>query len=259
MAGLVVAAAGLAVAPARAQTYIPWMTDQQVAEGAGSVEITINKGGPGHVRYQTADGSCEEDAALAGSTGPSSVASSCEPPAEAAQDYEAVRGDLVFTTAGTRTIRIPIVDDEVAERTEAFTFYAHEGDQAAGTWTGRSATIWITDDDVESAVVTTVAGPTNRSSTSAASGSVSAPSAGTPAGSTVAPRDVAVAVRSGELQPGPGFVLASGDVPVLPDDHERRGEGMAAWWTFGSAIVAVVAGGVLTWLQRRRRWSSSRA
>lgn len=146
------------VSPADSQTFMPyWDPDTvQVLESERQVVLTLRKSGPGHVHYQTEDRT-----------------------ARAPDDYGAVSGDEIFTTGGSesKTIRIPIVDDNLDEASEAFSVLAHEGDRRGGGWTGHVGTVWILDDDR----------PNKSSGSSSSSGQSNPQAAGPQTGSLTRP------------------------------------------------------------------------
>lgn len=254
---------------AGAQTYIPsWSPETvEVAESSGTIELTITKGGPGHVRYRTEDGSCET---RSGPTFTEPERYQCRPPAQAPNDYGAVSGDLIFAEGGSKTIRVPIVDDNVDETSEAFTVYAHEGDETAGGWTGTNGTVWIVDDDGDAdndacrsnhcpwasgpgELATT---PTTTARRGASQGS--SPPSTVPPGRLPPPSELKAELASGDLRPGPGFELVIGADPQATPARDGHDDGSAPWSALGRATVAVAAGtGGVVWVRRRRRWSPS--
>lgn len=122
----------------------------RVLESAGEVVMKFTTEEPGRTEYSTKDGDCSgyptaEDPA---NETPVSTDECGRPYARAGEDYGAVRGKWTFTEAGSRTIRIPIIDDDLDEIDgEAFTIEAgHWGDMwpAPGV---SNAFIYIVDDD----------------------------------------------------------------------------------------------------------------
>jgi len=114
----------LLVEPADAQTYMLWWEPNyvEVLESDREVLLTLRKNGPGHAHYQTEDGSC---------TGDGRLVSNCTPSAQAPDDYQAVSGDEVFSGDSSKTIRIPIVDDNLDEGSEVFSVFAYGEDRNA--------------------------------------------------------------------------------------------------------------------------------
>ena len=242
----------LLVAPADAQTYIPyWDPDTvTVLESDREVVLTLKKHGPGHVRYQTENGRCAQHVASPTST-------NCRPPeARAPDDYGAVSGDLIFTEAGSKTITIAIVDDDLDEGSEAFSVYAHEGDRAS-VGTGSIGTVWIIDDDSSSS---SGSSSPAQSSSKAGTGSQAGTGGATPPSQTEnRPADVSRpdrAAASTELQPGPGFELIGSDLVSGPAASARLPEdkgGITTTVFLVLAAVIVLGGGAWIW-RRRSSW-----
>ena len=275
-------------APADAQlSSPPTMTPAAPRPLESDVEVvlTISSRAAGtRFRYMTFDGTCAP---------PSGNAElherfnkpPCEPEARAPADYTAVDGEVVFTESGcstsgcrqaaSRTIRIPIVDDDLAEGTEAFTVIAWEEPNGYSTYPydGPSVIVRINDNETVStgeavAPNSTTATGARPSSASAAAGS-QRPTSGPPiaatgptiansaANPTTAPRqttDVELALPTEELHPGPGFELTSEEVASPPTQPDGGGSRPASRWRFGLG-GATAAVGALAFRQRRRRWS----
>ena len=256
-------------APASAQTGAPWWTNKspKPRESDGAVVLTLRFPRAGRVRYKTFDGTCTQD--------PLSKASRdnrpCEPQARAPEDYAAVDGEVVFTSSGFKDIRIPIVNDDLAETTEAFTIEAWE--EPNGDWPlyRSDVIVRITDDETAGtetapaavAATTTTAATSGRSSSSAVgsprptTGTATAPAIAdhastptTPTTATTAPptADLQVALPNGEFRPQSSPELTS-EEPAKPEGD--RG-GSTSVWVFGvgAAILAALA------LAPRRRRSS---
>ncbi|HVF32197.1 MAG TPA: hypothetical protein VM933_04075 [Acidimicrobiales bacterium] len=139
---------GLGVAPAWAQGrdadgWNPMFAD--VREPDRQVVLTFTKSEAGRVTYWTSDGSCT--GAMPGVTNVTPT-TSCRRTATAPEDYGAVRGDLIFTEPGARSITVTIVDDGLDEGfDEYFLLNASEGDDVAGQTRWYAAQIRIVDDD----------------------------------------------------------------------------------------------------------------
>lgn len=88
------------------------------------------------------DGGCK-------TTNVSPTSSSCQPPfARAGEDYTAVNGEVIFSERGSRTIRIPILDDDLVEGSEEFTVVAVE-EPPADPWPYSSVIVRISDDETD--------------------------------------------------------------------------------------------------------------
>ena len=112
----------------------------QPVESAGEIVLTYTSYEPGRVVYYTSDGDC--------SGYPLDPSDCGRPQARASEDYGAVKGEWIFTEAGSRTIRIPIIDDDLDEADyEAFTINASQYDDVAEQTVWDNATIRIGDDD----------------------------------------------------------------------------------------------------------------
>jgi hypothetical protein len=265
---VIVAAVTLVPPPARAQNASAWLFPQtsEPVESAGAVEVTVKLWRAGRVAYRTFDGSCTVTYSPAGS--PPDASCSAENAARAPGDYTATSGELVFTQGGTKTLRLPIVDDGLAEDDEAFTLVAWE-EVNADPWIDRgdSAVLRIIDDDegkpAASAGRTTT--PDGRSSSSAAGrpASMSGAADGRATSDTTAASspNLEVALPASKLRAGPGFELTSGGPPEpAPARGGERdgGGGSTSWLAFGLGTAALIVGAA-TLAQRRRRWSPTQA
>jgi hypothetical protein len=255
--GVALAVSVLAVPTAGAQNYVPFWTPDtvDVAESSGTIELTITKAGPGHVRYWTGDGRCE----AGGPSFPQHAPDDCEPGAQAPRDYGAVSGDLVYAEAGSKKVQVPIVNDNLDETREAFTVYAYEGTDRPINWTGTTGIVWIIDDDGDAhdgagddgaatpATTTVHRTASLQSSTASAAASTRPPQ----------PSELTAELASDDLQPGPGIELVigtSGD-----SSPEVKGKGEASFPRKALALTTI-GGAVATcgvvWA-RRGRWSSA--
>ena len=259
--GLIVVLVTVVTPPVAAQIGAPWWVpdDVEVLESDGEVVLTLSFSWrrPGRVRYRTVQASASE-----------------------AEDYTAVTGEVVFTdTSGSTTIRIPIADDDRAERVESFTVEAWE-EPTPDPWAGTGrASVRIIDDDGEADGEADGAGgePAGTATTATTTAgrrpsrprSVPIPLAGltvsTSAGADAAiattvpsrPSDREAELASGDLRPGPGFELPTdGPVEGAPDPGGGRGGATGLGMGLGTAAMSV---GAVAWVQRRRRWSPKRA
>jgi hypothetical protein len=265
IAGMVVLVSVLVAPRATAQTSPqpqPYWSprDTPPVESVGEVVLTFTTPGTGRWEYYTKDGDCDgypsaEDPA---NETPLSPAECGRPFARAGEDYVAVRGEWIFTAPGSRTITIPIMNDDLDETDgEAFSINAFYKDSALGHLV--NAYIRIEDDDpnddgdAPAVVVTTVTRADQRST------GASAPPARAPTTVAAPPADLAVALPSGELEPGPGFELvsegASGPASELGGDSDGGSPAARSALVLGSVAVAA---GAAVWVRRRRRWSPTR-
>lgn len=268
VAGMVLILLALVVPPATGQTG-PVICDPgecfgwsprsaQVVESAGEIVLTYTSYEPGRVVYYTSDGDC--------SRYPLDPSDCGRPQARAGEDYVAVRGEWIFTEAGSRTIRIPVIDDDLAEPEEAFTVNASQYDDVAEQTVWDNATIRIGDDDPGSGSDAPPATVTPAGDRPSGSSTVDAPppapvrAPGAPGTTTVVslPPDLEVALPSGELEPGPGFELMTERDPEPPPERDDRSGGSASWLAFALGTTALGSGGVV-WLRRQRRWSPTRS
>ena len=238
------AGALLVATPAAAQIWQPyWDTEfRDVRESAGEVVLTLSFDRAGRIRYQTVDDS-----------------------ARAPADYTAVSGEEMFAAGDSRTIRIPIVSDDLAEGdAEEFTVEAWEDprpDLQPIHW--KVHVRIIDDDDVDdrpaqpaaartSPTVTTVRAPGSNGSKSGPP-TTAAAAVGPP--TTVRPPELELELAAEELRPGSGFELPEDGVSGgIGDGLGRSTSGLA--WGLGTAAMSVGAG---AWVQRRRRWSPTRS
>jgi hypothetical protein len=258
---IVVLLSSFVAPPARAQTSPgsgPSWSPREVrpAESAGEIVLKFTTTNAGRWVYYTEDGDCPgypsaEDPA---NQTPLSPAECGRPFARASEDYGAVRGEWIFTEGGSRTIRIPIIDDDVDEPDgEAFAVNASRYDDVAGMTVWHNAYIRIVDDDPRDdgdapppGVITTV----TRSEPRAAGSSrvdtgpppAPVPARRAPAPTTVEspPPDLEVARRSGELQPGGDLEFATGEGPLRERDRPdvKAGSAFALALALGTAAAA---------------------
>lgn len=232
-------------------------------ESDGEVVLTLSQhpGGSGRLRYSTADGTCVPPPRAGDAFEGFREQPPCEPEARAPADYGAVDGVFDGTTR-SKTIRIPIVDDDLSEGTEAFTVYAWGEPNGYNTdpYGGPSVIVRIDDDDSDdsgkpaasTATTTTAAG----SQPSSSAPVLTVPTAPSPDEHAPAP-DLAVAVPSAELRPGQGFELTSEEPrgPAAGRGGER--DGSASWLALGLGTAAAAVGAVAL-LRRRKQWSPTR-
>ena len=262
--GVVVAVLLVPLADASHGEWSARTTD--VPESAGTVVLALSKATPGRVVYRTHDGFCETwtDGNPLNLTYAQTV---CQTPARASQDYEAVSGEVLFTEAGSKTIIIQILDDDIDEREETFSVEANEAESTPGGATRSIAVVNIRDDDdadgVESlaapATTTTTTGRRPAAPSAAAATTVPSPGPTAPeslTGAAPITTDVKIEQVSGDLRPGPGFALGADD-PAWLSAPEAGRRGATSPLTFGVAGAAAGAGAV-GWIRRRRRWSSTR-
>jgi cell division septation protein DedD len=272
----VVVVPALVGAPAEGQgSSWPTMTPEapRVTRSAGEVVLTFRTWWAARVRYMTFDGTCEPPPGEA-QLHQQFKNTPCEPEARAPEDYTAVDGEGACSTSGpcSVTIRIPIVDDGLAEGTKAFTVIAWEEPNTYSPYAydGPTVIVRIIDDDGTDA---TGGKPATGSGTSATT-AVGAPSsssgpqppvtgaaAGDPARppTTTSPSlDLEVALPTGELRPGPGFELTIDESPNPIAERGGRGRGSPPWLAFGLGTGAVGVA-ALAFVHRRRQWSSTQA
>lgn len=267
VAGVIVVLLTSWAPPAEAQVSSPptWTPKEaRVLESDGEVVLTLSQdpGGSGRLRYSTADGTCVPPPRAGDAFEGFREHPPCEPEARAPADYTAVDG--VFDGPGSKTIRIPIVDDDLSEGTEAFTVYAWGEPNGYNTdpYGGPSVIVRIDDDDTDDSGKPAASAATP---TTAAAGSQSSSSAPV---LTVQPApspdgdlpvlDLAAEVPSAELRPGPGFELTSEGSPVPAPGRGGEGGGSASWLVLGLGTAAAGIG-ALTFVRRRRRWSPTQA
>ena len=227
-------------------------------ESDGEVVLTLSQdpGGSGRLRYSTADGTCVPPPRAGDAFEGFREHPPCEPEARAPADYTAVDG--VFDGPGSKTIRIPIVDDDLSEGTEAFTVYAWGEPNGYDTdpYGGPSVIVRIVDDDVSetgapATTTTTAAGQPSGSDPLPTTVPTPSPIEDLPVSNRV------VAVPSAELRPGPGFELTSEGSPV-PAAGRRRGGGSASSWLAPGLGIAAAGVGAVAFLRRRKQWSPTR-
>ena len=248
------------VAPARGQEAgrTGWSpTGAQPLESGGEVVLTFTKTEPGRITYRTMDGDCSTHPPWVpdpGQPDPPQTADCGRPRAQAPNDYGHVSGEMIFNEAGSRTIRIRIVDDNLDEVNEPFGVRAAEGDGVHEQMWLYTAGVSIIDDDpsddpedpARTAPPATTAGgrPSSSSDANAIPGSDDGE----------VQNGYGSKLASGELEPGPGFDLVNRGDPKASSEGDGRRGGSAAWLAFGSGTIALGWGGVV-WLRRRRRRS----
>ncbi len=227
-------------------------TAAQPVESAGEIVLTFTAHEQGRVGYQSRN-ECP--------TYPWDPQECGPPMARASEDYGAVKGEWIFTEAGSRAIRIPILDDDLDEADfETFfvdaSFYNDLGQQT--TWD--SASIRIVDDDPSSS-----SGSSSPALSSDQTGTGS--QAGTGGATTqpdteTRPMEVSEVSRpdrdaaSTELRPGPGFELIGSDLVSGPAASARLPEdkrGITKTVFLMLATVIVTGGGAWIW-RRRTSW-----
>lgn len=278
VAAFVVGTLALVTPRAVAQNGSAWLSPKvpEVSESGGEVVLTVEMWRAGRVEYRTFDGAC----AVGYSPGATDPEPACRDAAaaNAPDDYASTSGELVFTEGGSKTITIPIVDDDVTDRDESFTVAAWE-EVNADPWIDRgdSVIVLIVDDEGDEAGQephTSAAAGSIGDSTSAGgppSASAVAPPAGepasgaevsidpaTPTSAMPSSRDLQVALPVGELRPGPGFELTSEGPPGPAPARAVGGDGSPPWLAIGSGAAAMGVG-ALAMVQRRRRWSPTKA
>jgi hypothetical protein len=241
--------------PAAAQNGSASLTPRSpyALESVGEVVITVSLWRAGRVAYQTYNGACYVTYSRAGDP-PNTI---CSDEARSPEDYTGTSGVLVFTAVeGSKTIKIPIVDDDLAEGDQRFTLAAWE-EVNADPWIDRgdSVVVRIIDDE-RSGVATTA--------TTTAGGQ---PSGSAPV-STLAPTpplignfplpDIAVELASRELLPGPGFELTSEGAPEPAPARDGGGGGSASSWLAPGLGTAAAGVGALAFVRRRKHWSPTR-
>jgi hypothetical protein len=254
---VIVVALTLVPPPAAAQNGSASLTPRSpyALESAGEVVLTVSLWRAGRVAYQTFDGACYVTYSRAGSP-PDTI---CSDEARAPEDYTATSGELVFTEVeGSKTIKIPIVDDDLAEGDEAFTLAAWE-EVNADPWIDRgdSVIVRIIDDDVKGGgAVATTATTAAGSQSSSSAPVLTVPPAPSPVGDLPAP-DLEVAVPSSELRPGPGFELTS-ELSLKPASARGGGGGGSASALAIGLGTAAAGVGAVAFLRRRKQWSPTR-
>ena len=268
---------GLVAPPAKAQTgFGGWSsTGAEPVELAGEVVLTFTAIEAGRITYYTLDGDCNRNPGVEYPYTPSPVTPDCgRPQARAGEDYVAVRGEWIFTEPGSRTIRVPILDDDIDEPEEPFGVHASKYDDVAGQTTWSAVVIRIIDDDPKQgsagdtstklATAEHAPGADQPVAATSPAAPVRLPTAQAPAGParSLEPTTTSVGWRldvgtqlgaPGDLQPGPGFELVADRDPERGPERGDRG-GRASWVAFGLTIVAVASG--IARVRRRWRWST---
>lgn len=226
----------------------------QPVESAGEIVLTFTSSEPGRIGYWT-----REDCP----TYPWDPQHCRQPMARASEDYGAVKGEWIFTEAGSRTIRIPILDDDLDEANfETFfvdaSSYDDVAEQTAGWYT---ASIHIGDDDPRSdsddPSSSSGSSSSAQSSSRAPTGSQSGTGGPTPPPQTeTRPTEVSRPdgdAASTELRPGPGFELIGSDLVSGPAASARLPEDKGGITkTVFLMLAAVIASGGGAWIWRRR-------
>ena len=249
----------LVTPPAAAQNGSVWLSPRspEPVESDGEVVVTVSLWRAGRVAYRTYDGNCAVTYSPAG-TPPD--ASCWGESASTPEDYTATSGELVFTEVeGSKTITIPIVDDDLAEGDVAFTLAAWE-EVNADPWIDRgdSVIVRIIDDDGNdgSAPARTATTLASRRPSSSPPGATVPP---TPAPVGQLPvAEVEEELASPMLQPGPGFELSSEGAPKpAPARGGPDGRPGSSWLApgLGTAAAGVSAAALL---RRRKQWSPTR-
>lgn len=174
----------------------------RVMESAGEVVMKFTTEEPGRTEYYTRNGDCGGYPTAEDPANPSWPDECGRPYARAGEDYGAVRGQWTFTEAGSRTIRIPIFDDDRDETDrEPFTIHAdHKFDSwpVGGVF---NAWIYIEDDDPkQTSDKSTSPGGSNRQIAGPQTGSPTRPAA--PPGTTSSSTDPTGGNQSGVVNPG---------------------------------------------------------
>ena len=277
IACVVVAVAASVAPPAQAQTRPAGWSPASASplESAGEIVLQFSAEEAGRIVYYTLDGDCNRNPGVEYPYTPTPVTPDCgRPQAKAGEDYVAVKGEWIFAEPGSRTLRVPILDDDSDEPEEPFGVHASLYDDVAGQTTWYAAVIRISDDDPRVAVVNS--GATSTSPTTTAEGpardptvsatTLPAPARPQPTGVTAARgpatgpattttpgRDVTEErAASDALKPGPGFELVSErDLDRGTDGAERGAVSSIALLASGATIVSCAV-----WARRRRRWST---
>ncbi|MEY2454089.1 MAG: hypothetical protein QOD92_3663 [Acidimicrobiaceae bacterium] len=253
---VIVVAMTLVPPPAAAQNSSASLTPRApyALESAGEVVITVSLWRAGRVAYQTFNGACYVTYSRAGDP-PNTI---CSDEARAPEDYIATSGVLVFTAVeGSKTVKIPIVDDDRAEGDQRFTLLAWE-EVNADPWIDRgdSVTVSIIDDE-RSGVATTATTTAGGQPSGSAPFSALAPTP--PLIGDVPLPDIAVELASGELRPGPGFELTSEGSPQPAPAQDGGDGGSASSWLAPGLGTAAAGVGALAFMRRRKQWSPTRS
>lgn len=273
IACVVVAVAASVAPPAEAQTRPAGWSPASASplESAGEIVLQFTAEEAGRIVYYTLDGDCNRNPGVEYPYTPTPVTPDCgRPQAKAGEDYVAVKGEWTFAEPGSRTLRIPIVDDDGDEPEEPFGVHASLYDDVAGQTTWYAALIRISDDDPREAVVnsgatststaTTAEGPAREATTLPAparrqpTGVTAARGPATGLPTTTTPRRDVTEERAATdgLEPGPGFELVSErDLDRGTDGAERGAVSLIAFLASGATIASCAV-----WARRRRRWST---
>jgi hypothetical protein len=234
-----------------------WWSPREVRplESAGEVVLTFTTQDPGRTEYYTNDGDCSGYPQDPANEIPVSPDECGRPYARAGEDYGAVRGEWTFTEAGSRTIRIPIFDDDRDETDrEPFTINASHWPDMWPSKVLYNATITIMDDDPSSS---SGSSSPAQSSSQARTGSQAGTGGATPplqteTGATEVSRPDRDAAST-ELRPGPGFELIGSDVVSGPAASARLPDDKGGITkTFFLVLAAVIVSGGGAWIWRRR-------
>ena len=265
---VIVVALTLLTPPATAQNGSASLSPRlpEPLEAAGKVVLTVSMWRAGRVAYRTYDGSCSVRFDAGGS--PPNVGCSEQGKARSPEDYTAAAGELVFTAGGSKTITIPIADDDVGEGDQWFTLVAWE-EVNADPWLDRgdSVVVSIIDDDGERTDGNAGSGGGAPART-AISVAVSRP-AGSTSGAPVPPRtvpndtppvaDLEQELASPVLQPGPGFELSSEEAPKPAQAPSGPGGRSGSPWLAPALVIAAASVIAAALMQRRRQWSPTRS
>ena len=271
----VVLASVLVSSPAQSQTgRSGWSpTEAAPVESAGEVVLRFTATDPGRIVYYTLDGDCNRNPWVEDPNSPLPPADCGRPQARASEDYGATKGEWIFTGPGSRTITIPILDDDLDEVDgEPFGVHASHHDDVAGQTTWYAAVIRIVDDDpsigsvAPPAVTTSVPPDDDRTSISPVPPTVPQSAAVPPPAAVAVPRapapaalalpDVEVELPSRDLRPGPGFELVLEPTHGRASEREHPRSGSASPLALSLGSTALASSGFV-WLRRRRRWSPS--
>jgi hypothetical protein len=192
---------------------------------------------PGRVRYQTFDGT-----------------------ARAPEDYTALSDEVIFTGSEAMMIRIPVVDDDLAEGTEDFTVRAWEEPPPADPWPQgpSTATVRIIEDDQKRTPVSSTSPGRSGQQASASEPRSSSGRPSTPSAVPASPGAAAAADRPGESNVAEP---ARPSDPVVHDETEplfnraepkdKRHSALPA--ALGTLLVVTIAAAELGLKRRLRR------
>jgi len=225
-------------------------TAAQPVESAGEIVLTFFAHEQGRVGYQSRN-ECPTYP-----WDPQECGAKWQPMARASEDYGAVKGEWIFTEAGSRAIRIPIFDDDLDEADfETFfvdaSYYNDLGQQT--TWDGASVRIGDDDPRPDSDDPSSSSGSSLPVESSSQAGTGDATP---PAQTETRPTEISRPDRdaaSTELRPGPGFELIGSDLVSgtaasarLPEDNGGITK------TVFLVLAAVIVSGGGAWFWRRR-------